>query len=91
MKYVLIVAIAIFGLAINSNAQIPNYIPTDGLVGWWPFNGNANDESTYENNGSVIGANLIPDRFGNFNNAYTFNGINHTRPRRLNTENSFLI
>lgn len=26
-------------------SQIPNYVPTNGLVGWWPFNGNVNDIS----------------------------------------------
>ena len=32
--------------ATNVMAQnIPSYVPKDGLVGWWPFNGNANDES----------------------------------------------
>jgi hypothetical protein len=30
----------------RSSAQtLPDYLPTNGLVGWWPFNGNANDES----------------------------------------------
>lgn len=52
--------------------QIPDYIPTDGLVGWWPFNGNANDESGNGNNGIVNGAVLTPDRFGNANSAYYF-------------------
>ena len=28
-----------------SFAQVPSYLPTSGLVGYWPFNGNANDES----------------------------------------------
>ena len=27
------------------NAQIPSYVPTNGLVGYWEFNGNANDSS----------------------------------------------
>jgi hypothetical protein len=51
-------------------AQVPNYVPTNGLVGWWPFNGNANDESGNGNNGTVNGATLTTDRFGNANNAY---------------------
>jgi hypothetical protein len=34
-------------------AQVPSYVPTNGLVGWWPFNGNANDESGNGNNGTV--------------------------------------
>jgi hypothetical protein len=44
-------------------------------VGWWPFNGNANDESGNGNNGTVNGATLTSDRFGNTNSAYSFDGI----------------
>ena len=54
---------------------VPNYVPTNGLVGWWPFNGNANDLSGNGNNGTVNGATLTADRFGNINCAYDFDGI----------------
>jgi hypothetical protein len=56
-------------------AQVPSYVPTSGLVGYWPFNGNANNISGSNNNGTVNGAALIADRFGNINSAYSFNGI----------------
>jgi hypothetical protein len=65
--------IAIMALSINTFAQIP----TNGLVGYWPFNGNANDESGNSNNGTVNGATLTTDRFGNENSAYNFNGTNN--------------
>ena len=55
-------------------SQVPNYVPANGLVGWWPFNGNANDESGNGNNGTVNGATLTSDRFGNVNQAYGFDG-----------------
>jgi hypothetical protein len=63
-------------MLINTSllAQIPSYIPQNGLVGWWPFNGNANDESGNGNNGINNGANLTIDRYGNLNKAYNFNG-----------------
>ena len=64
MKKLLMTAIAIFGLATITIAQVPSYVPTSGLVGWWPFNGNANDESGNGNNGSIFGASLTTDRFG---------------------------
>lgn len=60
-------------LALPAAAQVPSYVPTDGLVGWWPFNGNANDESGNGFNGTVIGATLTTDRNGNANSAYYFN------------------
>jgi len=49
-------------------------IPTVGLVAWYPFNGNANDESGNGNNCTVNGAILSPDRKGITNQAYSFNG-----------------
>jgi hypothetical protein len=75
-KNVLMTAIAIFGLATITMAQsVPSYVPTNGLVGWWPFNGNANDESGNGNNGTVTGAVLTSDKLGNMNSAYHFDGI----------------
>ena len=66
-------ALAIFGLATITSAQVPSYVPTSGLVGWWPFNGNANDESGNGNHGTNNGATLTADRFGTENKAYSFN------------------
>jgi len=51
-------------------------IQTNGLIGYWPFNGNANDESGNGNNGIVHEAKLTTDRCGNENRAYFFDGIN---------------
>jgi hypothetical protein len=58
----------------NAQAQVPSYVPSNGLVGWWPFNGNANDESGNGYNGTVNGSTLTSDRFGSLNNAYSFDG-----------------
>jgi hypothetical protein len=81
-------------LAVCSFAQnVPSYVPSNGLVGWWPFNGNANDESGNGNNGTVNGATLTADRFGNNNGAYFFNGngnyINLGNVTSLNFTSSF--
>ena len=48
-----------------------------GLVGYWPFCGNALDESGNGNNGTVNGATLTTDRFGNAGSAYGFDGVNN--------------
>jgi hypothetical protein len=74
-----IVVLFVIGLCFLSNiqAQIPSYVPSDGLVGWWPFNGNANDESVNDNHGTATnGAALTTDRFGASNKAYSFDGAN---------------
>jgi hypothetical protein len=49
---------------------------TDGLVAYYPFNGNANDESGNGNDGTVNGATLASDRFGETDSAYDFDGVN---------------
>lgn len=49
-----------------------------GLVAYYPFNGNAGDSSGNGNHGTVNGAALTTDRFGNSNKAYDFNGINNS-------------
>jgi gliding motility-associated-like protein len=46
-----------------------------GLVGYWNFNGNANDISGNNNNGIVFGATLTSGKNGLPNTAYLFNGI----------------
>ncbi len=75
MKKVMFTAFVVgLGLTANVMAQVPNYVSTNGLVGYWPFNGNANDESGNGNNGTVNGATLTTDRFGVANKAYSFDG-----------------
>jgi hypothetical protein len=61
-------------LALTLTVNVFAQIPTNGLVGYWPFNGNANDLSGNENNGNIHEAILTDDRFGKPNNAYYFNG-----------------
>ena len=70
-------------------------IPSDGLVAWWLFTGNASDSSGNGNNGTVNGATLTTDRFGNSNRAYSFNGTNsniriaHNSSLNFQTQNKF--
>ena len=67
-----IILLASLALSINAFAQIP----TNGLIGYYPFTGNANDLSGNNNNGTVTGAVLTTDRFGNTNSAYNFPNAN---------------
>ena len=57
-------------------ALIDGQVPTNGLIAYFPFNGNANDLSGNGSNGTVTGATLTSDRFGNSNTAYSFDGTN---------------
>jgi hypothetical protein len=60
-------------IAASLHAQRPTY----GLVAYYPFNGNADDESGNNNNGTVYGATLTTDRFGIANSAYAFDGTSN--------------
>ena len=67
----------VIGCIANTNAQVPSYVPTNGLVAYYPFNGNANDESGNGNNGTVDGGtngtiSYTFDRLGNNNAAILF-------------------
>lgn len=64
--------LATFGIVIHVNAQDPF---TNGLVAFYPFNGNAND-SIGANHGTVYGATLTENRLVEPNKAYSFNGTN---------------
>jgi hypothetical protein len=71
-KILLLVSLA---FSITAFAQTPSYVSTNGLQGWWPFSGNANDMSSNSNDGTVYNATLTTDRFGNSNAAYTYDGV----------------
>lgn len=78
--------------AASAFAQnVPSYVPNNGLVGWWPFNGNANDESGNGNIGTVNGATLTSDRFGNAGKAYDFDGVDDNCNLNTPLPNSFSI
>ena len=69
----------IFGGTVSSNAALilAGYDLGfwNGLVAYYPFNGNGNDASGYGNNLTNYGATLCPDRFGNTNQAFHFDGV----------------
>jgi hypothetical protein len=65
------------------------------MVAFYPFSGNANDISGFNNNGTVSGATLVSDRWGNTSSAYSFDGVNDNisvvSSTSLNFENSVTI
>lgn len=68
-----IILLASLAFSINAFAQIP----TNGLVVYYPFNGNVNDSSGNGFNATNNGAALSTDRFGNNNSAYIFTSGNY--------------
>lgn len=57
------------GINISASVNLDS-----GLVSYYPFNGNANDESGHGNHGKILGAELTTDKFGKPNEAYSFDG-----------------
>jgi hypothetical protein len=69
--------VRIYGRAISEKEVRRMYFNDaliNGLVAYYPFSGNANDESGNGHNGSVEGPVLTSDRFYNANAAYQFAG-----------------
>lgn len=65
-------------LLAQVNSLLSQPIPStlsNGLMAWYPFNNNATDNSGNGYNGTVFGATLTNDRFGNSNSAYHFDGV----------------
>jgi len=69
---ILLTSLLVLVSSLGFSQSVPSYVPTSGLVGWWGFNGNAQDGSGNGNHGTVNGATLTTDRFGNQNGAYNF-------------------
>ena len=68
MKQLITIWLTLFSMACLSQ------IPMNGLIGYYPFTGSANDLSGNNFHGLVNNAVLTTDRFGNVNCAYQFNG-----------------
>ncbi len=69
MKTVFLLPFLLFAVTLISQP------PADGLICWFPFTGNANDETQNGYHGQVFGPILTSDRHGNPNSAYHFDGI----------------
>jgi hypothetical protein len=70
MKALLSIVVFLSFISFQAFSQLPN----NGIIGYWPFSGNAKD-TIGNNDGTLNGATLCADRFGNANQAYYFDGI----------------
>lgn len=80
-NFALLTVISLLSISCSSNDDSnPNpvepTIPTNGLVAWYPFNGNANDLSGNNLNANVVGATLTTDRNNGVSKAYDFDVAN---------------
>lgn len=58
--------------ATTGFAQLPTYVPTSGLVAFYPMNGNATDEGPFALHGTLNGPYGTTDRYLNSNSALSF-------------------
>ena len=68
MKKLITILFAV-ALGLNLSAQVPNYVPTEGLVAWYPFNGNAEDVGGNNFDGTPFNVSWGLNRFGEPNSA----------------------
>ena len=74
--YLFIIILSLFGCSYSGKITYETCQDVcDGLIGYYPFFGNANDVSGNKNHGKVVGAQLTSDRNENQDSAYLFNGI----------------
>lgn len=71
----------------KSNDEQEYSIPTNGLMVYFPFNGNANDSSGHNMHGEALGATLTKDRNGVHESAYYFDGVDDY----IRVENSSIL
>ena len=69
--------LSLLAISLMIATTIQAQVPTNGLVAYYPFSGNANDSSGNGNNGTVSGAKLTTDRFGKANKAFSFDGVSN--------------
>ena len=81
--FITVLAAALFGMGCSSLDK--------GLVAYYPFNGNAQDESGNGNHGEIKGAVLAVDRNGKANSSYSFGGDDLIRAKHQDYLNTLPI
>jgi hypothetical protein len=73
-----LITVTVFGISVTSSFEfeVLKDFPRNGLVAWYPFNGNANDASGNNLNGTITEAMPATDRFNRANQSYSFDGVN---------------
>ena len=70
-----LVALMICAVSLGAAAQLPDYVPTGGLIGWWPLDGAAADLGINSLHGDLIGTIPATSRHGLIGHAMEFDGL----------------
>jgi hypothetical protein len=64
MKQIVTLILSLFLSTLVYSQSVSSYVPTNGLVGWWGFNRNAQDASGNGNHGTLSQTSFTTNRFG---------------------------
>ena len=70
----IVVLIGMIFTTKSFSQNLPNYVPQNGLEGYWSFEGDSKDLSVNQNHGKINGVNLVNDKSNKLNSAIEFNG-----------------
>ena len=81
---------------LTAVGQVPDYVPTGGLVGWWPLDGDGIDHSANEYHGTLSDAVQVGEnRYGQVGSALVFDGesamVSISHSSLLNLSEDFTI
>ena len=60
---------------LTAVGQVPDYVPTEGLVAWYGLNGDGQDGSGFGNHANVYGGTWVEDRNGGVGQAIWLDGL----------------
>lgn len=63
-----------FCVGFSAHAQVPSYVPNDGLIAWYEMDGNFSDSSPHGHDGTATNLALATDRFGVDGGCLSFSG-----------------
>ena len=92
MKKVIIYSCLLL-ISITASAQVPSYVPTSGLVAWFPYNNSVTNQGGLSTTGTSTNYNatFVKDRFNRPNSSVNFKQTSSCATRIENTINSSLI
>ena len=61
-----LIALMMCAVSLGAAAQLPDYVPVEGLVAYYPLDGDLMDLGPYGQDGTLFGGTLALDRFGLF-------------------------
>jgi uncharacterized protein (TIGR02145 family) len=76
MKHIFTISLCFLALSLSVYGQVPDYVPTEGLVAWYAFNGDADDYAGLNFNGNALDVNYTENRFNQQDQAIELNGYN---------------